>query len=198
VSKWLGRSSYFDDLKSLDEELYRGLIQLKQYEGDLEDLALTFTVDVQEFGVTSTVDLVPGGAQIAVTKENRLRYIDLISSFKLNTQIRLQTESFFVGLSVFFISPGLPCTADPTSFDDISGRTSSTLAGSACSTRESFRLSSVDWTPRSTSLTFAPTRSSTDSARPPKEPSGRSSSRLTQSRGDSSFVPPSRLLHGPG
>lgn len=67
LSKWLGRHSYFDDLKSLDEELYRGascfsssrllsltsfrsssgLVQLKQYEGDLEDLALTFTVDVQ-------------------------------------------------------------------------------------------------------------------------------------------------------
>lgn len=98
MSKWLGRSSYFDDLKSLDEELYRGLIQLKQYDGDFNDLALTFTVDVQEFGVTSTVELLPGGAQIAVTKENRLRYIDLISSFKLNAQIRLQTESFFVGL----------------------------------------------------------------------------------------------------
>lgn len=98
VSKWLGRSSYFDDLKSLDEELYRGLIKLKQYEGDFEDLALSFTVDVQEFGVTSTVELLPGGAQTAVTRENRLRYIDLVSSFKLNTQIKRQTESFFVGL----------------------------------------------------------------------------------------------------
>lgn len=47
MNKWLGRQSYLDDLSSLDEELYRGLIKLKQYDGDFDDLALTFTVTVE-------------------------------------------------------------------------------------------------------------------------------------------------------
>jgi len=57
---------------------------------------------IVEFGVTSTVELVAGGAQIPVTKENRLNYIDLVSSFKLNTQIKRQTEAFFGEYSVPF------------------------------------------------------------------------------------------------
>jgi ubiquitin-protein ligase E3 C len=42
--QWLGRQSFLDDLASLDPELYNGLIFLKHYDGNLEDLALNFTV----------------------------------------------------------------------------------------------------------------------------------------------------------
>ena len=45
ISKWLGKQSFFDDLASLDPELYQGLVHLKSYEGDFSDLALTFCVD---------------------------------------------------------------------------------------------------------------------------------------------------------
>lgn len=38
---------YLDDLSSLDPELYDGLIKLKQYDGNVEDLALTFTLDTE-------------------------------------------------------------------------------------------------------------------------------------------------------
>lgn len=84
VKKWLGRQTNLNDLASLDEELYQGLIKLKQYDGNVEDLALTFTLDVDgacleltssllhftdgldrltDFGVTETVDLVLNGAK---------------------------------------------------------------------------------------------------------------------------------------
>jgi ubiquitin-protein ligase E3 C len=36
-----------DDLASLDPTLYQGLIFLKHYTGDLEDLALNFTVAIE-------------------------------------------------------------------------------------------------------------------------------------------------------
>jgi hypothetical protein len=72
VAKWLGRQSYLDDLASLDPELYKGLVQLKNYPGNPEDLSLNFTVAEEEFGVTRSIDLVPGGSDIAVTRVNRM------------------------------------------------------------------------------------------------------------------------------
>ena len=45
LTKWLGRINYLDDLPSLDPELYQGLISLKNYEGDVTDLGLTFSID---------------------------------------------------------------------------------------------------------------------------------------------------------
>ncbi len=71
LAKWLGRQSYLDDLASLDPELYKGLISLKNYPGDPEDLSLNFVVAEEDFGVTRTVELVRNGANIAVTRSNR-------------------------------------------------------------------------------------------------------------------------------
>ena len=41
---WFAHS--VDDLPSLDEDLYRNLMILKNYNGDVENLALDFTVTV--------------------------------------------------------------------------------------------------------------------------------------------------------
>lgn len=45
-----------------------------------------------EFDVTKTIDLVENGSNIAVTRENRLRYIYLVSHYRLNAQIKQQSE----------------------------------------------------------------------------------------------------------
>lgn len=63
LKKWLGRRTDLNDLASLDQELYQGLIKLKQFDGNVEELALTFTLDVDDFGVTETVELIPNGAK---------------------------------------------------------------------------------------------------------------------------------------
>lgn len=42
--QWLDKQSFLDDLASLDPELYQGLLFLKHYSGNYEDLALNFTV----------------------------------------------------------------------------------------------------------------------------------------------------------
>ncbi|KZT00431.1 HECT-domain-containing protein [Laetiporus sulphureus 93-53] len=99
LAKWLGKQSFLDDLASLDPELYQGLIFLKHYEGNPEDLTLNFTVAEQEFGVTRTIELIPNGSNIAVTRENKLQYIYLVSHYRLNKQIKKQSEAFFEGLS---------------------------------------------------------------------------------------------------
>ncbi|KAJ3156126.1 hypothetical protein HDU86_004094 [Geranomyces michiganensis] len=106
LTKWLGQRSYLDDLPSLDKALYQGLMVLKHYTGDVEgDLGLTFSIDDAEFGAAAqTIDLIPNGRNIPVTKENRISYIYLMANYKLNTQIQRQCQAFFSGL-VDLIAP---------------------------------------------------------------------------------------------
>lgn len=75
-------------------------LQLKNYPGDVEaDLALNFTVTDDEFGERKTTELVPGGSNIPVTRENRLQYIYRVSHYRLSAQISRQCDAFFAGLS---------------------------------------------------------------------------------------------------
>ncbi|KAI9140838.1 hypothetical protein BKA69DRAFT_1125395 [Paraphysoderma sedebokerense] len=97
LNKWLGKQNYVDDLPSLDEDLYRGLMFLKNYDGNVEDdLSLTYTV---KLGNQKTVELIPNGSSTPVTAQNRLRYIYLMAHYRLNTSIRSQSIAFFQGLS---------------------------------------------------------------------------------------------------
>ncbi|KAL7750716.1 ubiquitin-protein ligase (E3) [Sorochytrium milnesiophthora] len=99
LSKWLSRSNFLDDLPSLDPELYKNLLFLKNYTGNVEDLALSFSLSLDEFGQSKTVELVPNGKELAVTNDNRIRYIYLVANYKLNVQIARQCAAFFSGLS---------------------------------------------------------------------------------------------------
>ncbi|KAL0571569.1 ubiquitin-protein ligase (E3), partial [Marasmius crinis-equi] len=97
-----GRMTLLDDLRSLDEEVWRGLVFLKHLNpvgGEVEALGLRFCVDVEEFGQTTTHDLIPHGSLIPVTPQNRLQYISLLAHFKLIKQIRLQSHAFFSGVA---------------------------------------------------------------------------------------------------
>lgn len=90
----------FDDMYSLDPDVYNSLIQLYNYDGNVEDLALDFTVSQRVgHGKTATIPLVPDGAQRPVTAGNRLEYIYAVSNYKLNTVLSAQTVAFLKGLS---------------------------------------------------------------------------------------------------
>lgn len=97
---WIGKLAYIDDLKAMDKDLYRGLIQLKNYKGDVEnDFALDFTVNEEDSGVQRIINLVPNGSEVPVTNTNRLRYLQLVCHFKLNSRISQQSQAFVRGLS---------------------------------------------------------------------------------------------------
>lgn len=49
--------------------------------------------------MTKMMDLMKYGSETAVTKENKLMYIYLISHYRLSKQIKLQSNAFFEGLS---------------------------------------------------------------------------------------------------
>jgi ubiquitin-protein ligase E3 C len=99
-------SSYranLNDLKDLDAGLYQGLLQLKNYSGDVEDFALDFTVTdtISISGSdhrTVTKELRPGGSSIPVTNQNRLVYISYIARYRLQLQPQYQTNAFLQGL----------------------------------------------------------------------------------------------------
>ncbi|KAF9567255.1 hypothetical protein EC968_003459 [Mortierella alpina] len=99
LGKCLGQVNYLDDLPSLDPDLYKGLMFLKNYEGNVEDLSLSFTVNDEEMGQTITRELIPNGGNTLVTRANRIRYIYLTAHYRLNTQIDRQCRAFFRGLS---------------------------------------------------------------------------------------------------
>jgi len=101
LSKLLGRHSAnvdIDHLNSLDPVLYRNLLSLKKYDGDVTDLGLDFTVVNEELGENKQVDLEPNGSKIPVTEANKIRYIHLMADYKLNRQIHDQCTAFKQGL----------------------------------------------------------------------------------------------------
>jgi ubiquitin-protein ligase E3 C len=100
-----------NDVKDFDNELYQGLMQLKNYPGDVEaDFALNFSVTdtmpihiiegQRERTITHTVtrDLIANGSNIAVTNLNRHHYIDRIARHRLQLQPALVTNAFLKGL----------------------------------------------------------------------------------------------------
>ncbi|CAI9097863.1 OLC1v1034376C1 [Oldenlandia corymbosa var. corymbosa] len=99
VQKLLGRYSFLDELSTLDPELYRNLMYVKLYEGDIKDLSLDFTVTEEALGKRQVIELKPGGKDVAVTNENKLQYIHAIADYKLNRQILPFSNAFYRGLT---------------------------------------------------------------------------------------------------
>lgn len=105
MSKILGQFYYPSDLKSLDPELHRNMKYLKNCPKDVvEDLGLNFTVAINAYGTTKEVELVRNGKNISVTAENRIEYMHRVANFRMNTQIKEQSEAFLRGFSEI-ISP---------------------------------------------------------------------------------------------
>lgn len=103
LAKLLARHSASDvdihNLASLDPVLHKNLVYLKNYQGDVADLGLDFTIANNELGVNEIVELKSGGSKIAVTAQNKIEYVHLVADYRLNKQIRTQCAAFKRGLS---------------------------------------------------------------------------------------------------
>ncbi|KAF9583402.1 hypothetical protein BGW38_009540 [Lunasporangiospora selenospora] len=99
LSKILGRTVFLDEMRSFDEQVFKNLMFLKKYEGDVEDLGLTFSLDEEVFGQHRIIDLMQGGKDIEVTRDNRINYIFKVSDYRLNRQIQEQSRAFIEGWS---------------------------------------------------------------------------------------------------
>ncbi|CAN6991148.1 unnamed protein product [Brassica rapa subsp. trilocularis] len=94
LSKLKQKYNYLNDLPSLDPELYRHLIFLKRYKGDISDLELYFVILNNEYGERTEEELLPGGKDMRVTNKNVITFIHLVSNHRLNFQ---QSSHFLRG-----------------------------------------------------------------------------------------------------
>ncbi|KAG0412562.1 hypothetical protein HPB47_010284 [Ixodes persulcatus] len=77
-------------LASLEPLVYRNLLFLKGYPGDVAELGLDFTVLSSQLGHSTLEELKPGGASIPVTAANRIEYMHLMADHLLNAKLRQQ------------------------------------------------------------------------------------------------------------
>jgi ubiquitin-protein ligase E3 C len=96
-----GYLANINDLRDLDESLYQGLLQLKNYPGDVSDFALDFTINdtVSMPGEpTRTITRPLLGTNMSVTNENRVLYVSCVARHRLHNQPYQQTRAFLRGL----------------------------------------------------------------------------------------------------
>eukprot|EP00054_Salpingoeca_dolichothecata_P026525 m.190146 g.190146 ORF g.190146 m.190146 type:complete len:127 (+) comp25682_c0_seq8:2453-2833(+) len=90
LNAMIGRVNTLDELPSLDPDLARNLQFVRHYEGDVEDLDLTFAVDEEEFGKMVSKPLIPGGSVTNVTNSNKIYYLFQMAHYRLNRTLKQQ------------------------------------------------------------------------------------------------------------
>jgi len=96
--KLLGVAPTFADLQDVQPSLARGLLQLLQFEGDVEaTFCRTFDVEYEFYGTTRTEELVPGGSAKAVTAANREEYVERYTRWVLTDGVDQQFRAFAHG-----------------------------------------------------------------------------------------------------
>jgi ubiquitin-protein ligase E3 A len=94
----LGMKPTLDDLVESQPSLGKGLMQLLEFDGDVEaTFARDFTLTVDSWGEQKIVELKPGGADIPVTSSNRHEFVDLYVEYILEKSISKQFTPFKKG-----------------------------------------------------------------------------------------------------
>lgn len=92
----LGWPVVLSDLEYLDRETYTNLVKLEDIE-NLEDLCLDFSVSENLLGGSQTVELVPGGASINLTRENLEQYFEANLKYRLCNRFNGQLKQMLLG-----------------------------------------------------------------------------------------------------
>jgi hypothetical protein len=86
-----------EDLEEFEPALFNTLRNVGKMDAGIEDLEMTFSVSVDNFGAEEIVELKEGGKEIAVTQENKLEWVDLYLDYLLNKSIESQFGAFLRG-----------------------------------------------------------------------------------------------------
>lgn len=101
----LGFKPNFDDLELWQPEVAKSLRYILDYDAPepLEDVLMrTFTIDMESYGDKVTVELMDGGTDVLVTRENRKEFVDRYIEYLFETQCKTQLEAFKRGFFKFF------------------------------------------------------------------------------------------------
>lgn len=97
-----------NDLKTVQPDVARGLQDLLDYDGDVEeDFCMNFQVCQDHCGHIKTLELKQGGIHIPVTRENRKEYVDLYIDWVLNKSVYQQFKAFYHGFHTVCASNAL-------------------------------------------------------------------------------------------
>mmetsp|Transcript_126 Transcript_126/g.244 ORF Transcript_126/g.244 Transcript_126/m.244 type:complete len:1264 (-) Transcript_126:22-3813(-) len=100
LNQLLGKHNTLDDLKNVDPEYYKHLSALRRMSiKEIDDLGITFelTTLAEEGKGSRTVELISGGRNIPVTKDNAVRYAYLVAHRRLNVETSAQLNAFLKG-----------------------------------------------------------------------------------------------------
>uniref|UniRef100_M4BWH8 HECT-type E3 ubiquitin transferase n=1 Tax=Hyaloperonospora arabidopsidis (strain Emoy2) TaxID=559515 RepID=M4BWH8_HYAAE len=96
--KVMGCTLGLEDLELAMPDLGRGLRQLLNFQGDIEEVyQRSFEFSHEVFGEVKTVELKPGGSLIPVTSDNRDEYVALYVDYVLNRSVSRQYAAFHHG-----------------------------------------------------------------------------------------------------
>ncbi|KAK4797605.1 hypothetical protein SAY86_029931 [Trapa natans] len=97
-----------EDIREADPCLYsscRKILELDSEVIDSDALGLTFVREVEELGSRKVIDLLPGGANIAVNSKNREEYVHLLVKNQFVSSISEQVSHFKEGFVDILSSP---------------------------------------------------------------------------------------------
>lgn len=92
----LSRPVNLKDMENLDLNYYNSL-QWMLSNNITDNILETFSLDVEAFGETKTVDLISNGRNIPVTEENKHDYVRLVTEHRLTGAVHEQLEHFLKG-----------------------------------------------------------------------------------------------------
>ncbi|XP_013397514.1 probable E3 ubiquitin-protein ligase HERC4 isoform X1 [Lingula anatina] len=96
--KLLKRPVVMDDLRELMPDVAKNMQELLDYEDDVQEaFCLNFVIVQDNFGEPEHIELIPDGANIDVTAENRHQYIDAYIDHIFNKSVQTQFEAFHTG-----------------------------------------------------------------------------------------------------
>lgn len=97
--KLLGLKPEFADLKDIDPVYYETLLFLKETKDENleETLGSSFEIEVENFGLRETIELIPNGKDILINQSNKLEYINLYLDWFFNKSIKHYFDAFYKG-----------------------------------------------------------------------------------------------------
>ena len=94
-----GKPADYNDAATIDPEYAKSLEWILDNDITDLDLDLTFSTSREHFGAEVQTELIPNGANIAVTEENKQGFVHLVASQKLSGAVRLQVQAFSKGFN---------------------------------------------------------------------------------------------------
>jgi E3 ubiquitin-protein ligase HUWE1 len=95
----LGLPVTYHDIEAVDPQYYKSLTDILGMPIDDLGLELYFTAEQEDAfgGRGAEVELVPGGAAVAVTDANKWEYVSKVAAHKMTASIARQTDAFLAG-----------------------------------------------------------------------------------------------------